>query len=223
MNSIKKRETLQSQAVNEVRNAIVSGQLQPGSKIIETQISSVLGISRGPLREAIRQLGEEGLIKIIPYQGAFVKSVTSKDIEEIFSFRTNLESFAFQLAWDMRNNRFFEELNKRHTNLLVAIHNNDPQQAIVAELEFHGWVYEFAEHSLLLNTWHGLRSRLHLYFTLHQRAHGRVANEDAHVEYVNQAQGAELKNILQEIEVHMQLGLDKVRKLVEELNLNDPS
>lgn len=215
----KRNETLREQLVATLRHVLVSGKLPPGGKVVEAQIAEQLGVSRGPVREAIRQLVEEGLVEHIPYRGTIVKSLTLEDIEEIYSFRILLESFAYRLVWHKRTPEFFETLDARHQDLQEAILKQDQQEAIRREMDLHGVVYEYANHKILMDSWNMLRGRLHFYFTLHQTAHKRAgALLDAHVRYVESAKGNDLDQMLQDIEHHMRRGLDRVGEFVKGWN-----
>lgn len=214
-----RNETLREQLLETLRQAVISGKIPPGGKLVEAQVAEQLGVSRGPVREAVRQLVEEGLVEHVPYRGTVVKTLTLKDIEEIYSFRTLLESFAFKLIWPLRTPQFFAALDDRHHALQQAILKKDQQEAIRKEMDLHGLVYEYANHKILLDSWNMLRSRLHFYFTLHQRAHRREgALPDAHVRYVELAEGERLELMLAEIESHMRRGLEGVSEFVKNWN-----
>lgn len=101
-------------------NKIVSHELEPGSAIVEQEISNSLGISRTPVREALKQLGAEGLVRIIPARGAFVSEITSQDVEEIFSLREMLEVWALKVSLE----RMPEEEIDRVGNLLSSLNEN---------------------------------------------------------------------------------------------------
>lgn len=215
----KRNDTLREQLLETLRYAIISGKISPGGKLVEAHIAEQLGVSRGPVREAIRQLVEEGLVEHISYRGTLVKTLTLEDIEEIYSFRILLESFAFRLVWSKRTPEFFEELEARHQALQETIFKKDKQEAIKQELDLHGVVYEYANHKILMDTWKMLRARIHFYFTVHQTAHQRAgALLNAHDDYVELAKGEQLEPMLREIEEHMQRGLDRVGEFVRYWN-----
>ncbi|WP_232078078.1 GntR family transcriptional regulator [Burkholderia sp. THE68] len=81
-----------------LREAIVEGVLRPGSRLSEVQVAKQLNVSRTPMREAFAQLEREGLVNIVPRVGAFVRTVTLRDVEEIYTVRAALECLAVQLA-----------------------------------------------------------------------------------------------------------------------------
>lgn len=219
---IHKNRTLRADVAEQLREAIINGDLSPGTKLIESQLSSLLGVSRGPLREAIRQLVDQGLIESIPYTGTYVANITVNAIQELYSFRIELEQFAFKLLWNNRNDDFYNELTLQFQKLTLAVKNNDGIGAIFEELELHNVVYKHCGHELLLETWQRLRGRLHLYFTLHQKAHNRTGPLiHAHDKYVALAHGEDLEAMLDHITEHMQQGYNKVERLVSEIQKNN--
>ncbi len=220
---INKDRTLRANVVEQLREAIISGELAPGTKLVESQLSALLGVSRGPLREAIRQLVDQGLIESIPYTGTYVANITVKAIQELYSFRTELEQFAFKLVWENRGEDFRKELNSQLEKLTAAIKSNNKEAAIFEELELHNVVYKHCGHELLQDSWHRLRGRLHLYFTLHQQAHNRTGPYiDAHDKYVTLALGDDLDAMLNHVTEHMQQGYNKVENLVSDIRSHLP-
>lgn len=203
--------TRRGQITARLRELIVSGALAPGTRLTETGLAARLGVSRAPLREAVRELVERGLLVSEPYKGLFVRSVTRADLEELYSLRTALEQFAFREAWPKRAPEALAELRRRNARLDAAIAAGDrPDLAIDLELELHSWCYELSGHRLLLETWQRIRPNLQLYFVLHQRAHGRAGPlREAHDRYVALACGDDLAAMLAHLESHMRQGLAK--------------
>ncbi|MCX7657708.1 MAG: GntR family transcriptional regulator [Oscillospiraceae bacterium] len=90
--------SLREQVFRELEKAILDGVYSPGDSLIELKLSSELGVSRTPVREALRQLELEGLVKTIPNKGAIVIGVSEKDMEDIYNIRMVLESLASKWA-----------------------------------------------------------------------------------------------------------------------------
>ncbi|MGJ8648649.1 MAG: GntR family transcriptional regulator [Marinomonas colpomeniae] len=219
---IHKNRTLRANVAEQLKDAIISGDLPPGTKLVESQLSSLLGVSRGPLREAISQLVDQGLIESIPYTGTYVANITVTAIQELYSFRTELEQFAFKLVWEKRDEAFFNELDLQLKKLTQAVKDNDRSATIFEELELHNVVYKHCGHSLLQDSWQRLRGRLHLYFTLHQQAHNRAGPLiSAHDKYVNLAKSDSLEAMLDHVTEHMQQGYNKVEQLVSGIESNN--
>ena len=126
-------DPLKDQALEQLQELIVTGELEPGSKLLETQIASRLGVSRATLREAMARLNEVGLLVYHPYRGTYVRGLYVSDLEEIFSFRTGLEKMAFQLCWNKRNLVNLADLEMRNQYLSKCISDNDAYGAIVSE------------------------------------------------------------------------------------------
>ncbi|KIC12162.1 hypothetical protein RA19_02630 [Leisingera sp. ANG-M1] len=201
--------TLREQTVDELKTLIISGQLGKGERLTETGLAKALGISRGPLREAIRDLVEMGLLVSKPYTGIFVRGVTKRDIEELYSLRLALEKFAFQECWGKRTKANLEDLRARNLSLTSVIDDGcSPQEAIERELVLHSWCYEVSDHSLLQKSWSQLRPNLSFYFTIHQQAHARSGPQrDAHDNYVSLACGGDLDAMLEHLTHHMRQGM----------------
>jgi len=211
----RRNDTLREQLVELIRSSVLRGSILPGDRLVEAQLSEQLGVSRGPIREAIRQLVDEGLVENVPYRGTVVRTLTVEDIEEIFSFRILLESYAFRRVWPLRDRGFSTALVDRHEALQQAIRSGNRQDAIIREMDLHGLAYERAEHALLLESWTMLRARLHMYFTFHHMAHDRTGSRlDAHDRYVALAGGDDLDAMIDEIDTHMRRGLDRLRAFV---------
>ncbi len=209
--------TLRGQTVDRLRDLIVSGQVGAGVRLTETHLAKALGISRGPLREAIRELVDIGLLVSQPYKGIFVRSVTRRDIEEVYSLRTALEQFAFKQCWAKRTPEALANLRARHRALTKVIDSqSDPFGAIERELELHGWCYEVSGHTLLQKSWTRLRPNLQFYFVMHQQAHGRLGpRREAHDVYIDRACGDDLEAMLAHLEDHMQQGLKTTITFIE--------
>jgi DNA-binding GntR family transcriptional regulator len=201
------KSTIRAHIVDGLREAILRGDIEPGSQLIEASLANQFGVSRGPLREAMRQLIDEGLLVTVPYTGTHVVDLSIEDVREIYSMRVNLEIFAFEQVWARRDSEFREELVQRHDFLTECIDAQDDAASISAELQLHGFVYEATGHKILLKTWDSIRGRLQLYWAAHHRAHGlRGPRRDGHDAYVKTALGDNFEALRQEITSHMARG-----------------
>ncbi len=211
------RLTLRDRAASALREAILSGRLEPGAAVVELGIARELGISRAPLREAIRELLDEGLlVQPRAWGGVSVAPLDAKVARELYTLRTALEVFAYEQLWPRRDRAFRTELTRRHAALNAAIDAGDDTASIEAELALHGLAYEAAGHGLLLSAWGGLRGRLQLYWAAHHRAHGRSGpRRDAHDDYLRLALGDDAEALKQELHHHMQRGLCTVLRFLD--------
>ncbi|MEK9968245.1 MAG: GntR family transcriptional regulator [Ferrovibrio sp.] len=211
------KSTFREHIAEQLRAAILSGQIPPGAPVVETALAAQFQVSRGPLREALRQLVEEGLLVTVPYTGTHVISLSVDDVREIHSMRVTLECFAFEQAWDKRDAAFRDELQRRHAALVGTIDAGDDSAAILAELQLHGLVYEACGHRLLQRTWASLRGRLQLYWAAHHRAHAiRGPKREGHESYVETALGDDLDAMRAEITAHMKRGGEQTEKFLRD-------
>lgn len=212
------RSTLRAHIVERLRAAILAGEIPPGAPLVETALSERFDVSRGPLREALRQLIEEGLIVTRPYAGTHVATLSVEDVREIYSLRTALETFAFEHVWARRDEHFRSELRRRNAALLATIDASNDRASIETELAFHGLVYEASGHRLLQHSWRGLRGRLQLYWAAHHQAHGRRGpRRDAHDSYITAALGDDLDEMRREIIEHMRRGAETTERFLRSL------
>jgi DNA-binding GntR family transcriptional regulator len=163
-----------------LRRAILGGSLQPGSRLSEARIAADLGISRAPLREALRALEEEGLVVRIPFKGAFVAEVGPTVVEEIASLRLRLEPFAIERGLPWLRGAGRPQLKEACAALSRAAAADDLAGSIDAHLRVHRLLYESADHKLLLDLWQGWESQLRLFLAVDHRSFaslGDVATE----------------------------------------------
>ena len=220
MTGMIKRETMGAQLGNLLRGAILSGEFQPGEAVTETALAVRFGVSRGPMREAMRHLTDEGLLVTVPYTGTRVLQLTSADIGDIYSMRICLEIFAFEQIWERRDGAFRAALIARHAALLEAIDAGDDIRSIDAELDLHGLAYETCGNGILLSSWRGIRARLQLYWAAHHRAHGIAGpKRESHDDYVRLALGDSRERMKDEIRDHMSRGLDKTMAFVSSVEV----
>ena len=92
IDSVSHRQVFREEIRNAIREAIFSGKLNPGDRIIETYWAKELGVSQGPVREAIRDLEAMGLVETVPFKGSRIRTLTEKDVRDNYSVRICLES-----------------------------------------------------------------------------------------------------------------------------------
>ena len=210
--------TLRAQVARRILEMVTGGHYLPGEKLVETVLADQLRVSRAPLREAIRELADQGILINRPYRDLRVRPVSAKDLEELYSLRTALEQFAFRLAWPKKSTEALRDLEERH-HALIESHeaNDDPAATNERELAFHSWVYELTGHTLLLSHWRRLVPLVQIYMSLHYRTHG-AHGEFRHMttEYLRLAGGDSLDAMCEHIYAHMKQGLASVMAALPE-------
>lgn len=151
---------LRQKIVNVLREAILSGELKPGAALVETALAAQLGVSRAPLREALRTLAKDGLIETVPYRGTTVKSLSHKDVEEIYSLRELHETFAIQRIIERGRHKDTEQLEHICKKMHIAAGVNDVKTLNQEDDAFHRQLILLAEHDMLTGIWDQLALRV---------------------------------------------------------------
>jgi DNA-binding GntR family transcriptional regulator len=161
-----KPRTLRDEVADELRKAIVTGGLKPGQHLKETDIADQMSVSRSPVREAFRQLEQEGLIVSIPNQGSFVQVFDEKDIEEIFTLRSVLEDLACELIVDKDRLREedFQRLEASIERQREAAEARDFDRLTDLDMAFHEFLCRKSGSERLLKMWQGLRAQIQVLF-----------------------------------------------------------
>jgi DNA-binding GntR family transcriptional regulator len=148
-----------------LREAITSGRLKPGDKLVELDLAAQLGTSRSPVREALRQLENEGLVVSFPYRGTEVMAVSQDEIEHMLvPVRMTVERFAFTRALPLLEQRDLDELQRLVTRMRTAATNADEAQLAELDVRFHEYVIERSGHLHCLQVWRTIEPRVRAYF-----------------------------------------------------------
>lgn len=141
--------SLRGRVFNRIREDILSGKYKQNEELRETAIAGELGVSRTPVREALRQLELEGLVSIIPNKGAYVTGITAKDIKDIYSIRSLLEGLCARWAADNITAEQLDELEE--ITYLTEFHAKKKHYDQVLELDnkFHEVLYSASDSKLL--------------------------------------------------------------------------
>ena len=155
-----KRSTLPGQVANQIREAIKSGRLKPGDRLIETVLAREMNIGRNAVREAIRYIEKEGLIVTIPFKGAQVVEMSKNDLKDIYDVRNALETLALNtlaMKIDNEKTRVLDAVVKE----MKAVSKKGNLKAIIdVDLKFHRTLCELAENKVLLEAWSAISNRL---------------------------------------------------------------
>jgi DNA-binding GntR family transcriptional regulator len=156
--SLQRPETLTTAVASYIRNAIVNGQVAPGSRLSEVALASELNTSRGTVREALRMLADGGLIEVIPHRGVFVTQLSVRATWEITSLRALLEPYAARLALEAVGAALNADVQAAFGDLRVAVATGDPLRVADADVAFHRSVFARCGHAMLLNQLETLQS-----------------------------------------------------------------
>ena len=148
---------------NTLREAILRGDLVPGERLMELQLASKLGVSRTPIREAIRMLEQEGLAITIPRKGAIVAGMTEKDMQDVLEIREALEELSVQVACDKITAEEIEKLQKNMKNFEHSLKSGDLKKMAQADVEFHDVIYQATDNPKLISMLNNLREQMYRY------------------------------------------------------------
>lgn len=170
MKKVERAPTLATAAAKNVRDGILRGEILPGEPLHEVELSNVLNISRGTLREAFRLLQSEGLVDIFPHRGAFVAKLSPKKVTEIYTLRALLESYAVRLALE---NQAYSEADFLKMKALVKQlgeleKTTNSAGSVEVDMQFHQLICHCCGHELLLEVIGNLQS-LTLMFILNTK------------------------------------------------------
>jgi DNA-binding GntR family transcriptional regulator len=164
-------------ALRAVRNAILDGTFPPGSQLREVHISTELGISRAPLREALNRLELEGLVVRIPFRGAFVAEVSPRVAAEIAALRAVLEPYAVECALPyFATPEGRAELVGAVSTLSERTSAGDRPGSLEAHLAIHSLLYRASGNQALYDVWKSWESQLRLFLAVDQQSFPQLSD-----------------------------------------------
>jgi DNA-binding GntR family transcriptional regulator len=156
-------QTLRHTVRMRIEEAIVQGVFRGGEKLNEAQLCRALGVSRGLLREALRELETSGVLVSVPYRGTFVKEWTTRSVQELYTLRSRLEEFAVELAVEQASDGDLQELTVLFDHMCAVAHDEDAEQMVELDMQFHQRLHQFAGHRLLQQTLHSLSGQTRMF------------------------------------------------------------
>ena len=148
---------------NTLREAILKGELKPGERLMELQLAAKLGVSRTPIREAIRMLEQEGLAVTIPRKGAEVAKMTEKDMEDVLQIREALDELAAKIACEQISEEQLEELVATMHEFEESTKTDNVKKIAEADVKFHDIIYQSTGNPNLVNMLNNLREQMYRY------------------------------------------------------------
>jgi len=192
------------QVIETVRTAIISGRFEPGDRLIESTLSAEFGTSRGPVREALRQLENEGLVMSVPYRGAVVLGVSDEEVQEVLiPIRLTLERYSFARAIATMTDDDFAELGKQIWLLEQAGKANDLLKLVEADLGFHEIVISASGQPHTMQIWRTIWPRIRAYFYRYEQFRSFEETVEEHRELLAALQTRDSAIVLAQLESHI--------------------
>ncbi|WP_066634291.1 GntR family transcriptional regulator [Desulfolucanica intricata] len=165
---------LREMVFESLREAIINGTLAPGERIMEIQLAEEMGVSRTPVREAIRKLELEGFLVMIPRKGAYVAGISLKDIADVFEVRASLESLAAGLAAERITEQELDELERYLVEISELCAGNDLNGIVEKDTQFHDVIYRASRNERLVQIVTHLQEQIHRFRTASLAQPGRT-------------------------------------------------
>lgn len=159
---------------NVLRQAIIDGTLEPGERLMEVQLAEALGVSRTPVREALRQLELEGFIVMVPRKGAYVADLSTKDVADVLEIRGALEALAASLAAERIEEEELELLERLLVESKEAAKAKDLELMIKIDTRFHDILYQASRNKRLVQILSNLSEQIQRYRTTSLAYPGRL-------------------------------------------------
>jgi DNA-binding GntR family transcriptional regulator len=218
------RSSLAHEVAKKLRREILTGNIKPGERILEQEISAMMKTSRGPVRDALIRLEHEGLVVREPNRSAVVASMTVDDVEEVCSLRVSLEMLALRYATERAQDEDFARLH-RANELLRDCLNNDfsLQKAVDLDLQFHEEFVKSARHNRVLTMWRSIKPQI--WFLIFSRNAFALENfEEAvrsHGELMGQIKGKQDEEGRRNLQEHLDIAYATLISLYTKIQTAD--
>lgn len=151
-----KPRVLRQEVLEALRNAILNDDFEVGSRILEADVAEQMGVSRAPVREAIRQLEQEGLVQFNPHRGAVVLGLPEAEIDAIYEMRAVIESRAMARVATTLTPEQDEQLESLIEQMKEPLASGDIDRVAELDWQLHGLIIDLSEFKLLRRTWQSL-------------------------------------------------------------------
>lgn len=202
---------------NTLREAILKGELHPGERLMELQLAAKLGVSRTPIREAIRMLEQEGLAVTVPRKGAEVARMTEKDMEDVLQVREALDELAVNIACDQITEEQLEELCLSMKEFEAATKTDDVKRIAQADVRFHDIIYQSTGNLKLVTMLNNLREQMYRYrveYLKDEHSYSNLMKE--HKDIVDGLTARDKQKAIKAMQIHVDNQATAVKKIIRE-------
>lgn len=202
---------------NTLREAILKGDLKPGERLMELQLASKLGVSRTPIREAIRMLEQEGLAVTTPRKGAEVAKMTLKDMEDVLEIRDALDELAVRIACQKISDEQLKQLEDMKELFEKSTQTGNVKKIAEADVTFHDVIYEATGNPKLVTLLNNLREQVYRYrveYIKDPKNYPTLIAE--HEAILESLKTRDVKNAVEAMHVHVANQAEAVKTVIQE-------
>lgn len=201
-----------------LRKAIVSGEIKPGERLMEVSLANQMGVSRTPVREAIRRLEAEGLVTMVPRKGTHVSELSVKDIMDVLEVRVVLDKLATDLAARRIQPSQLKALETVHKQYMTCLEKDNIEGAIRKDVEFHDTIYAASGNPRLVAVAASLREHVYRFRVIYMKKDSIIAENVLHeheqiLEALRNAKNKEASDLAEE---HIRNQMESIIKTVKE-------
>jgi len=213
LQALQERKSLGQHVFDNLRQAIIRGNIASGEWLVESHIAQMLGISRTPVREAIHKLERERLIERQPKGGFTVLGLNRDDIEETFGIRSVLEGYAVRLATIKHHPRELKVLEEKVEEFQVCLTKGQMHTLPAINTEFHQLLYDLSKSPRLIHMINGLRDQIYRFreIILKDSKYARTSNED-HIQMLKFMRKRDVEGVERLVREHILRGREMVLK-----------
>lgn len=148
--TLKNHLSLSDRILNLIEKAILSGSIKPGERLIETELAKNLGISKSPVREALKRLEGGGIVQLVPRKGYFVRDINRKSINDFFDVMFILEPTAAKLALKRKSEAVCQQIDEILSNMERCLRKKEYESYRILNNQFHGLFYNLTENEWII-------------------------------------------------------------------------
>jgi DNA-binding GntR family transcriptional regulator len=209
--------TLRERVHDHLRQAILANRYAPGTELLEVPLADELGVSRGPVREALRSLESEGLVRITPRRGAVVASFTKRDFLDAYQVREALEALGVRLAVPLLDGSVLEQLDARIDRMVEHARDVDVDSFFEANTAFHDAFVAASGNRVLVETYRRLIARMGPYRRPSVRLRGNLERSvSEHRAIVAAARAGDVDRAVELVLRHIRVPQQRLEALTEE-------
>ena len=206
---------LRDEVFQTLRDQILKGELKPGDRLMEIHLSQKLGVSRTPVREALKLLEKEGLAVNIPRRGAQVARMTQKDLSDVLEVREVLDDLAITKACRNINKDIIKRLNDAMDVFRKAVKGGDLVEIVTADEAFHQVIYDAADNPRLLSMVENLKEQMYRFrfeYIKEEKNYDTLINE--HDLMIEGLKKGDEKSVKETMHTHLKNQADAIRRII---------